>query len=65
MRLLQTVVRWSICRDLSCQNRVFALVVGLVPAPYAAVRLEQGELGADFTNLADRGAELIPGFCCW
>src|SRR5271155_1548383 len=26
MRLLQTVVRWSICRDLSCKKRVFALV---------------------------------------
>jgi hypothetical protein len=26
--ILQTVVRWSICRNLSCKIRVFALVAG-------------------------------------
>ena len=40
MRLLQTVVDWSICRDLSCKERVFALVAGsLLRAARAAVTI--------------------------
>ena len=57
MRLLQTVMRWSICRDLSCKTRVFALVTGWSLLLRAANSLPTAELQGTRSRLRSTGTK--------